>query len=385
MTQFVPGLILSEIYYWEAVRPIMLEYFPKQEHSAALIGWGSDVLGYDSEVSQDHLWGPRLVLFLAEKDFSRKSKYVHRALREKLPPVIRGYSTHFGKPDDADGGTRKRETKTEGPIDHLIEITSITKYWHRELQTNPLKTFSILNWLTFQEQRLLTLTAGKVFHDGLGLEDIRQQFAYYPEQIWYYLLASQWALIAQEEAFVGRASQIEDPLGSQLIIARLVERMMHLCFLMEKKYAPYSKWLGTAFKSLKCYKKMNPLFEKILKTNNFIEKDKWLSEAFTKLAQMHNNLNITPKLAVNTKTYSAWHALREGIDELPLNDPRNTRPFQVIFAGRFTEAIMKQVTDRDLLNIQAPYGSVSQFLVESSDAMQSVSFCKSLRQNIKSY
>ena len=46
--------------------------------------------------------------------------------------------------------------------------------------------------------RLLALTGGKIFHDDLGIEEIRRRFTYYPHDVWLYLMAVQWELIAQE-------------------------------------------------------------------------------------------------------------------------------------------------------------------------------------------
>lgn len=48
MTQFIHGVQLKEMFYREAVAPILLAAFPGLRYSAALIGYGSDVLGYDS-------------------------------------------------------------------------------------------------------------------------------------------------------------------------------------------------------------------------------------------------------------------------------------------------------------------------------------------------
>ena len=55
---FVPGLELARDFYREAIRPILAREFPYLDHSAALIGPGSDVLGFDSARSSDHDWGP---------------------------------------------------------------------------------------------------------------------------------------------------------------------------------------------------------------------------------------------------------------------------------------------------------------------------------------
>ncbi|HVG00994.1 MAG TPA: hypothetical protein VND68_14235, partial [Chloroflexia bacterium] len=100
MPAFIPGLQLSEAFYSEAVRPLLEAHFPGLDHAAALIGWGSDVLGYDSVISTDHHWGPRLLLFLPEADFEGEKAEVSEALSAKLPYTFRGYSTNFGTPDE---------------------------------------------------------------------------------------------------------------------------------------------------------------------------------------------------------------------------------------------------------------------------------------------
>ena len=46
MQNFIPGLQLSELFYTEAAKPIMETHFPHLSYSAALLGWGSEVLGY---------------------------------------------------------------------------------------------------------------------------------------------------------------------------------------------------------------------------------------------------------------------------------------------------------------------------------------------------
>lgn len=42
---FIPGLRLSQLFYQEAVKPILDEHFPNLQYSAALIGFGAEVLG----------------------------------------------------------------------------------------------------------------------------------------------------------------------------------------------------------------------------------------------------------------------------------------------------------------------------------------------------
>ena len=102
--RFVPGLELSRLFYVEAVRPILDDAFPGRQHAAALLGDGSEVIGYDSPRSTDHDWGPRVLLFLADADHAALERRVVETLADRLPREFRGYPTSFGAPDAT--GTR---------------------------------------------------------------------------------------------------------------------------------------------------------------------------------------------------------------------------------------------------------------------------------------
>jgi hypothetical protein len=75
--------------------------------------------------------------------------------------------------------------------------------------------------------------------------------------------------------------------------------------------------------------------------------------------------------------------LRAGVTHLEASDPRDTRPFQCIFAGRFADALQVAMIDPQVLALQPGLGSVNQFLVESSNARQNVAFCRWLGAGLK--
>lgn len=72
------------------------------------------------------------------------------------------------------------------------------------------------------------------------------------------VLAAQWRRIEQEEAFPGHCVEVGDELGSRVVAGRLVRELMHLAFLQEREYMPYSTWLGTGFARLRCRPVLEP-------------------------------------------------------------------------------------------------------------------------------
>jgi hypothetical protein len=69
---FVPGVRLAGEFFAEVVRPLLEAEFAGLGYAAALIGAGSEVLGFDSERSTDHDWGPRLLVFLEDEEAERR-------------------------------------------------------------------------------------------------------------------------------------------------------------------------------------------------------------------------------------------------------------------------------------------------------------------------
>src|SRR6476659_797588 len=95
VSMFVPGAELSRRFYDEVVQPVLSATFPGLPHAAALLGRGSEVLGFDDEMSTDHDWKPRVLVFLAEQDEPRRGAEVREALRGDLPPTFVGHPIHF--------------------------------------------------------------------------------------------------------------------------------------------------------------------------------------------------------------------------------------------------------------------------------------------------
>ncbi len=348
MPDFIPGLQLSEAFYREAVAPILAREFPGLVHSAARIGTGSDVLGFDTVRSTDHEWGSRLLLFLAESDAATHGAAIAEALRHMLPREIRGYPTNFGPTHEA--GVRVLQPVETGPVEHKVEVTTLSRFLQERLGITSAQELDVLDWLTFSEQALLEVTTGALFHDGLGtLSETRALLAYYPHDVWLHLLAAQWVRISQQEPFVGRTGEVGDELGSALIAADLVRDVMRLGFLMERRYAPYSKWFGSAFAKLTCAAQLTPHLDAALAARRWHDRQQHLVQAYQIIATMHNDLGISRPLVTQA---SQFHG----------------RPFLVIQAGEFADAIRERIRDERVRNLPESVGSIDQF-VDSTDVL----------------
>ena len=351
LPDFIPGLQLSEAFYREAVVPILDAAFPGLTYAAALVGYGSDVLGYDTPRSTDHGWGPRCWLFLPDTEYAMCQPHIDTVMKKQLPPTFRGYPTRFSR--GADG-----VLLPERPVQHYVLIASLPRFFIRRLGFDPAAAMTAVDWLACPQQALIEVTRGAVFHDGFGvLTAARERLAQYPDDIWRTLLAAQWQRISQEEAFVGRCGEVGDELGSAVVAARLVREIMRLCFLMERQYAPYSKWLGTAFSQLACGPALMPILRNALHAPTWQERERPLGVAYETIARMHNALGITAPLDPRTGQYHGR----------PFKEQEG-RPFTVIHAERFADAIRQTITDEMLRNTASFIGGIDQF-VDSTDVL----------------
>jgi hypothetical protein len=241
----------------------------------------------------------------------------------------------------------------------MVNIYTVKSFFAARIGCDPSKKITVTDWLTFPQQRLLELVSGGVFHDGLGkLQAVREKLRYYPHDVWLYLLAAQWTRISQEEAFIGRAGEVGDELGSQITAARMAREIVRLSFLMEKKYIPYSKWLGRAFSKLKIADKLNPILIEVFSAKTWTEREKKLAQAYSVVARQHNALKLTEPLPTEASSYYG-------------------RPYLVIHGDNFARAISEKIKDFQVKRIKTAIGSIDQF-TDSTDVVQNLSLLKRL-------
>ena len=306
------------------------------------------MLGFDDEVSRDHDWGPRLEL-LVRGDDRDQAQMLEGALGDQLPRRFAGYPTSFAL--DADGVGVLVDVDSGEPVAHRVEIHGLGDWCGSMLGFDPRGGVGWFDWLATSSHRLGEVVGGRVFHDGLGeLLPIRHALAYYPPDVWRFVLAAEWRRIAEEEAFVGRGAQIGDELGSAVIAARLCRDLMRLGLMLARQYVPYSKWLGTAFARLPLAARLGPRLAATLRAPDGSARQDALGGAYEILAREQNRLGLAPPVDPTLRPF--WN-----------------RGFPVILADRFVIALLQAVDD-PVIAALPPIGSVDQF-VDSTDVLAS--------------
>ena len=248
-------------------------------------------------------------------------------------------------------------------MDHRVEILTLDALLRRLLgPVDPRGPMTAADWLVVPQQRLLSLTAGAVFHDDLGLEAVRERLRYYPHDVWLYQQAAAWSAIGQDEHLAPRAGMAGDDLGSRLVTARVCRTAVQLAFLQERRYAPYDKWLGTALARLGSTAPLRSALAATLAAPEWQERQRRLGDVLVELVRRHNALGLTAPVPERT---AAFHG----------------RPFEVIDGAAIARRLAETVTDPEVRGlVERPLVGGIDLLTASTDLAVDVDRTEALRR-----
>ncbi len=292
----VSGAALSRSYYVELVGPAIAARWPGLLHAAGRLGSGSDVLGLDDDVSRDHDWGLRLNL-LVPADLAAQ---VDSHLDTVLPDRYDGHPTRFA-------------TTWDPQVRHRVQVEDVGTFVASRTGITASGSLSVADWLTLTGQAVLEVTAGPVFVDTTGeLTAVRERLAWYPDDLWAYVVATDWARIAQELPLVGRAAERGDDLGSRVIATRLVGVTMHLAHLLERRWPPYAKWIGTSLSRLPQAGMASEPLSRALEARDWRAREEGLVEALRILHRLQRSVGLP---TVDDPVERFWDRHYRGIRE----------------------------------------------------------------------
>ena len=231
------GLELAEKYYEAYGRPMLETKFSDIMDQAAvgLVGQGSECLGFDDAISMDHDYGPSFCIWLP-RDIYVQYGAAMQAEYDALPQEFMGFS---GRVAGEQGQGRVGVLCIEDFYAGILGRDTV-------LLTNQ-------DWLTLSEADLATATNGKVFEDRLGkFSEIRDGLLqYYPREVWIRRLVQSMAKAAQSGQYnYARAMKRGERVTAELSLTEFIRESMKIVYLLNRKFAPYDKWMRRGMKEL---------------------------------------------------------------------------------------------------------------------------------------
>jgi hypothetical protein len=231
------GLELAKAYYDHLGAPMLRERFPElfDRIAVGLIGPGSECFGFDDDISRDHDWGPAFCMWLTQDDYQKYGKELQKTYNE-LPKVFQGFGPRQSSPGE--------EFRTG--------VCPTETFYATYIGLNHPPT-TIKEWTYIPDSSLAICTNGQVFSDKLGeFSRIRQALLeFYPEDVRLKKIASRCFTIAQSGQYnLPRSLKRRELFAANWALLEFCAETMSLLFLLNKRYAPFYKWMHRAIKEL---------------------------------------------------------------------------------------------------------------------------------------
>ena len=231
------GMELSRRYYEDICRPAVEKHLPAHIEKMAfgLVGDGSECYGFDDEISRDHDFGPRIMIWILSSDYKEFGIELQKIVNN-LPRNFLGFdgvnTSQYGKGREGVFIINEFYKKFTG-LDHLP---------------------STLNeWRLIPEANLSLATNGEVFTDPQGdFTGYRNiLLAGYPEDLRLKMMAARCMKIAQSGQYnYVRSIKRCEYVSAQMALAEFTDSATSMIYLMNKKYKPFYKWAHRGLRSL---------------------------------------------------------------------------------------------------------------------------------------
>ena len=223
------GLELARLFYEECGKKMIHDKFPEYEDKMAvgLAGEGSECLGYDDEISEDHDFGPGFCIWLTDDVYEKIGAELQKEY-ECLPLRFRGYVR-----------------RTMYQAKDRVGVFKISD-WYRNFLGFGRCPMNEAEWLMTEDSSLNKATNGEVFFDGPGVfTKIRNELLeYFPENIYLRKLANEASLISQYGQYnYPRMTGRGESAAAAVSLGLFMEHSMKMIYLLNGRYAPFYKWL----------------------------------------------------------------------------------------------------------------------------------------------
>ena len=251
----------------------------------ALVGVGSECLGFDDEISEDHDFSSRCQLFLDDSDYKTYKSDLESSLKIFCKDL---------------------ESLTSNLKDINVEIMSIPNFYkYYTLFENGPKTES--EYRKVPMDLLCVATNGKVFLDNLGkFSEIRNRLLnFYPEDIRLKKIAFQLNKMAQSGQYnYSRMIKRGDTVAANIAQGEFVKHYLEFVHLLNKKYMPFYKWSYRSACSLEILGNFTQRNLKKLSEASIYEKESLIEEICLTVVNTLNELGLSHS-KIDFLTYQA--------------------------------------------------------------------------------
>lgn len=231
----ITGIQLATKFYEEYGAPMIHTKFPEYEDKIAVgfVGEGSERFGFDDDYSMDHDFGPGFCMWVTKDVYTEIGERLQQEY-EKLPQTYMGV-------------TRINTEMAQG----RVGVQRIGDFYEKYTGYKQAPD-TVGKWIELEDYKLATVTNGVVFRDDEGIfTDIRSHFRNQPERARLVKLAREISAMAQTgQCNYGRSMARQDYVTAGICISEFMQHTMRCIFLLNKKYAPYYKWMFQGIKEL---------------------------------------------------------------------------------------------------------------------------------------
>lgn len=203
--------------------------------AVGLVGEGSECLGFDDAISQDHDFEPCFCLFVTREDYEAFGFPLERAYA-RLPKTFLGY---VRQPLSPVGGNR-----------HGVLV--IEDFYQQFLGTQTAPE-SFEQWLYLPASALRAASGGEIWKDDLGVfSAVRNALlAGYPEDVRLKKLAAHAVMMGQAGQYNLARSLTRKELGAaQLCCMEFIRHAISAVYLLNNTYEPFYKWAYRGMREL---------------------------------------------------------------------------------------------------------------------------------------
>ncbi len=281
------GIELSRKFYETYGEPMIHEKFSDYENKIAvgLVGEGSERFGFDDKYSRDHDFGAGFCMWVSTSTYDA----IGKELEEEYEKIISEHEEEFMKKY---GFLSENEKLYKTPTaDGRCGVSKIGDFYEKYTGYKlPPKTVG--EWIEIDDYKLATVTNGAVFKDNEDkFSTIRSEFANIPETVRRVKISRELAAMAQTgQSNYERAMARKDFVTANICISEFMQHTMKIVYLLNRKYAPYYKWMLKGMKELEILPEVSAVLKALADLPD--QRENWEDYSYSSRDKNENDMKV---------------------------------------------------------------------------------------------